>query len=239
MDGANGETESKHEKKKRKQHIQQQSKTKTQEHKVYIVYYSMYGHVERLAEEIKKGAASVEGVEAKLWQVSETLPDEVLAKMNTPPKGDAPVITPNELAEADGLIFGFPTRFEKLIGRLESAVVRLEALSAGFRTGVSLESGGDATALDPSITAFDDLMAEYVGRVSASAEKIGGQVLDVTKILAEAFSAQRELLVKVKQTEKPDMAGLAEFLKPLNNNMIMKANAVTEGRSGTVRGRVR
>ncbi|XP_028083827.1 cyclase-associated protein 1 isoform X1 [Camellia sinensis] len=118
---------------------------------------------------------------------------------------------------------------EKLIGRLESAVVRLEALSAGFRTGVSLESGGDATALDPSITAFDDLMAEYVGRVSASAEKIGGQVLDVTKILAEAFSVQRELLVKVKQTQKPDMAGLAEFLKPLNN-MIMKANAMTEGR---------
>lgn len=30
----------------------------------------MYGHVEKLAEEIKKGAASVEGVEAKLWQVN-------------------------------------------------------------------------------------------------------------------------------------------------------------------------
>ena len=29
----------------------------------------MYGHVEKLAEEIKKGASSVEGVEAKLWQV--------------------------------------------------------------------------------------------------------------------------------------------------------------------------
>lgn len=29
----------------------------------------MYGHVEKLAEEIQKGAASVEGVEAKLWQV--------------------------------------------------------------------------------------------------------------------------------------------------------------------------
>lgn len=29
----------------------------------------MYGHVERLAEEIKKGAASVEGVDAKLWRV--------------------------------------------------------------------------------------------------------------------------------------------------------------------------
>ncbi|KHN28872.1 Flavoprotein wrbA [Glycine soja] len=35
---------------------------------VYIAYYSLYGHVERLAEEIKKGTNCVEGVEAKLWQ---------------------------------------------------------------------------------------------------------------------------------------------------------------------------
>ena len=32
-------------------------------------YYSMYGHVEKIAEEIKKGADFVEGVEATLWQV--------------------------------------------------------------------------------------------------------------------------------------------------------------------------
>ena len=30
----------------------------------------MYGHVGKLAEEIKKGASSVEGVEVKVWQVS-------------------------------------------------------------------------------------------------------------------------------------------------------------------------
>ncbi|KAG9160908.1 hypothetical protein Leryth_008722 [Lithospermum erythrorhizon] len=79
--------------------------------KVYIVYYSMYGHVLKLAEEIKKGAETVEGVEVKLWQVAETLPEEVLGKMYAPPKGDAPIITPNELGEADGFLFGFPTRF--------------------------------------------------------------------------------------------------------------------------------
>jgi multimeric flavodoxin WrbA len=33
-------------------------------------YYSMYGHVAKLAEEILKGTSSIEGVEAKLWQVS-------------------------------------------------------------------------------------------------------------------------------------------------------------------------
>ncbi|KAL7002703.1 F-actin-capping protein subunit alpha [Sarracenia purpurea var. burkii] len=118
---------------------------------------------------------------------------------------------------------------EKLIERLESAVSRLEALSAGFRPGISPDSGGDAGPLDPSIVAFDDLVAQYIGRVSDAAEKIGGQVLDVTKVLAEAFSVQKELLVKIKKSQKPDMIGLAEFLKPLNE-VILKANAMTEGR---------
>ena len=40
----------------------------------------MYGHVERLAEEIKKGAASVEGVEAKLWQVTSEKPPRYLSQ---------------------------------------------------------------------------------------------------------------------------------------------------------------
>lgn len=117
---------------------------------------------------------------------------------------------------------------EKLIQRLESAVARLEALSTGSRPRVSPESGEDAVT-DPSILAFDDLMGQYFARVSSAAEKIGGQVLDATKILKEAFSVQKELLIKVKQTQKPDLAGLAEFLKPLNE-VIMKANALTEGR---------
>uniref|UniRef100_A0ACD5WVH2 Uncharacterized protein n=1 Tax=Avena sativa TaxID=4498 RepID=A0ACD5WVH2_AVESA len=80
--------------------------------KVYIVYYSTYGHVAKLADEIQKGVSSVEGVDVKLWQVPETLSEEALAKMGAPPKReDVPVISPAELADADGLIFGFPTRF--------------------------------------------------------------------------------------------------------------------------------
>lgn len=88
--------------------------------------------------------------------------------------------------------------------RLEAAVARLEALSVGgLQQGVALEEGGDAAAAatDPSIVAFDDLISQYVGRVTSAAEKIGGQVLDVSKAIAEAFSVERELLVKIKQTQ--------------------------------------
>lgn len=118
---------------------------------------------------------------------------------------------------------------EKLIQRLEAAVSRLEAISVRGGSGVESFGDGADAASDPSIKAYDDLMSQYLGRVSAAAEKIGGQVLDATKIVEQAFSAQKELLVKVKQTQKPDLVGLAEFLKPLNE-VIMKANAMTEGR---------
>ena len=78
-------------------------------------------------------------------------------------------------------------------------MARLEALSCG--RGGSPDIGGDAASLDPSIVAYEDLIAQFVGRVSSAAEKIGGQVLDVTKIIEQAFSTQKELLIKVKQSQ--------------------------------------
>lgn len=93
---------------------------------------------------------------------------------------------------------------EKLIARLESAVARLESLSTGFGSrGLPAFDDDDTAAAssDPSILAFDDLVSQYLGRVSSAAEKIGGQVLEVTNVLQEAFNVQKELLIKAKQTQ--------------------------------------
>ncbi|PWA44658.1 flavodoxin-like quinone reductase 1 [Artemisia annua] len=129
--------------------------------KVYIVYYSMYGHVEKLAEEIKKGAASVEGVEAKLWQVPETLNDDVLGKMSAPPKSDAPIITPDELAEADGFVFGFPTRFGMMSAQFKSffdatgglwKTQQLAGKPAGIFYSTGSQGGGQETTALTAIT---------------------------------------------------------------------------------------
>ena len=97
---------------------------------------------------------------------------------------------------------------EKLIQRLESAVARLEALSAAT---VGSREIGDGAPADPAIVAFDDFTEQYVARVSAAAEKIGGQVAEVTKVLREAFAALKELLVKVKQTQVGDSRALSIF----------------------------
>lgn len=129
--------------------------------KVYIVYYSTYGHVEKLAHEIKKGADFVEGVEAKLWQVPETLPKEVLEKLGAPPKSDVPLITPNELTEADGFLFGFPTRFGLMAAQFKAfmdatgGLWRTQALAgkpAGIFYSTASQGGGQETTPLTSIT---------------------------------------------------------------------------------------
>ncbi|XVF68954.1 hypothetical protein PTKIN_Ptkin11bG0042300 [Pterospermum kingtungense] len=65
-----------------------------------------------MAREVQRGANSVHGVEATLWQVPETLSDVILKKMKAPPKADeVPEIRPEQLMDADGFLFGFPSRF--------------------------------------------------------------------------------------------------------------------------------
>ena len=83
--------------------------------KVYVVFYSMYGHIYSMAKSVADGARSVPGVEATLFQVPEVMSDEALerhgAKAARAAFADIPVIKPEMLAEADAIIFGTPTRF--------------------------------------------------------------------------------------------------------------------------------
>jgi len=78
--------------------------------KVAIVFYTMYGHIYKLALSVQQGLKSV-GINADLYQVPETLPAEVLAKMYAPPKPDVPIITPETLAKYDAFMLGIPTRY--------------------------------------------------------------------------------------------------------------------------------
>ena len=90
--------------------------------KVLIVYYSMYGHVHRMAEAMAEGVRSVKGADVALRRVPETLPQEVLAKMGAveaQKKLEAiPLATVEELESADGIIFGTPTRFGNMCGQM-------------------------------------------------------------------------------------------------------------------------
>jgi len=90
--------------------------------KVLIVFYSMYGHIYRMAEAVAQGAMEVEGAQAEMRRVPETLPKEVLVKMGAvdPQKGfsHVPVCTLAELESADAVFFGTPTRFGNMCGQM-------------------------------------------------------------------------------------------------------------------------
>lgn len=80
--------------------------------KIAIVFYSLYGHIRQLAEAEKAGIEKAGGT-ADLYQVAETLSEEVLAKMHAPPKPtDIPVLSdPATLLQYDAFLFGIPTRY--------------------------------------------------------------------------------------------------------------------------------
>ncbi|AMV71080.1 NAD(P)H:quinone oxidoreductase [Desulfuromonas carbonis] len=90
--------------------------------KVLIVQYSLYGHIYKMAEAVAAGVREVEGCEAVIKRVPETLPAEVLEKMGAveaqKSMAHLPVATVEDLAGADAIIFGTPTRFGNMCGQM-------------------------------------------------------------------------------------------------------------------------
>jgi NAD(P)H dehydrogenase (quinone) len=90
--------------------------------KVIVVFYSMYGHIFKMAEAVAAGAKEIGGAQVELRRVPETLPQEVLEKMGAVEAqkifGHIPICTVNELASADAIIFGTPTRFGNMCGQM-------------------------------------------------------------------------------------------------------------------------
>ncbi len=72
--------------------------------KILVLYYSMYGHIETLAGAIAEGARKVSGVDVTIKRVPETMPAEAFAKAGGKTNQQAPVATPHELADYDGII---------------------------------------------------------------------------------------------------------------------------------------
>jgi NAD(P)H dehydrogenase (quinone) len=90
--------------------------------KVLVAFYSTYGHIYQMAEAVAEGAKTVAGAEVEIRRVPETLPPEVLEKMGAVDAQKAfshlPVCTVEELAQADAVIFGTPTRFGNMCGQM-------------------------------------------------------------------------------------------------------------------------
>lgn len=90
--------------------------------KILVVYYSMYGHIQQMAEAAADGARSVDGCAVELRRVPETLPAEVLEKIGATEAqkklAHIPICSVEELGQADALIFGTPTRYGNMCGQM-------------------------------------------------------------------------------------------------------------------------
>lgn len=88
--------------------------------KVLVLYYSMYGHMETMANEVAEGARAVEGVEVTVKRVAETMAPEAFAQAGGKQDQGADVASPAELAEYDAILFGTPTRFGNMSGQMRT-----------------------------------------------------------------------------------------------------------------------
>ncbi|MCX5819587.1 MAG: NAD(P)H:quinone oxidoreductase [Deltaproteobacteria bacterium] len=90
--------------------------------KILVVYYSLYGHIHRMAQAVAEGAGGVGGGDVEMRRVPETLPEDVLEKMGALDAQKAlahvSVCKVEELALADAIIFGAPTRFGNMCGQM-------------------------------------------------------------------------------------------------------------------------
>lgn len=90
--------------------------------KALVLFYSMYGHIYKMAEAIAEGARQVPGAEVDLRRAPETLSEEVLRKMGAFEGQKAwehvPVAKVSELTSYDAIFFGTPTRFGNMVGQM-------------------------------------------------------------------------------------------------------------------------
>jgi NAD(P)H dehydrogenase (quinone) len=88
--------------------------------KVLVLYFSAYGHVERMAQAVAEGARSVSGTEVALKRVPDLVPEEVARKSGMKVDQKAPLATVEELADYDAIIFGTPTRFGNMAAQMRN-----------------------------------------------------------------------------------------------------------------------
>jgi NAD(P)H dehydrogenase (quinone) len=127
--------------------------------RISIIFYSMYGHVYRLARAVEEGAKGA-GAEVKLCQVRETLADEILQKMGAlgakKEWENLPIATNDDLKNADAIILGTGTRYGASTAQMQSFLDATGSLWSGGAligklgsafTSTASQHGGQETTL--------------------------------------------------------------------------------------------
>lgn len=134
--------------------------------KVLVLYYSMYGHVETMAEAIAEGARSVDDIEVSIKRVPELMTEEVARKVGAKLDQTAPLATVDELAEYDAIIFGTPTRFGNMCAQMRNFLDQTGKLWAGGKLigkvgSVFISTGTQHGGQETTITSFHTTLLHH------------------------------------------------------------------------------
>ena len=87
---------------------------------ILVVYYSSYGHIERMAYAQAEGVVRVPGVRVDVKRVAELVPEDLARSSGFKLDQPAPIAEPEELENYDGIIFGTPTRFGNMAAQMRN-----------------------------------------------------------------------------------------------------------------------
>jgi len=131
--------------------------------KIAVIFYSLYGHTVTLAETAVK-AAKQDGAEVTLYQIPETLSENVLKAMSAAPRRtDVPTIAPDDLLKYDGYIFVIPTRYGRSVAQVSAffdmtgGIWAKQSLAGKFATVMSstgTQNGGQETTAFTTLPFF-------------------------------------------------------------------------------------
>ena len=85
--------------------------------KVLVLYYSSYGHIEKMAEAVAEGARAA-GAQVDIKRVPETAPADVAKAAHFKLDQPAPIAVIDDLANYDAIIIGTGTRFGRMSSQM-------------------------------------------------------------------------------------------------------------------------
>ena len=127
--------------------------------KVLVLYYSAYGHVERMAQAVAEGARAVSGTEVVIKRVPEIMPEDAARKAGIKVEQKAPLASVDELASYDAIIFGTPTRFGNMAAPMRNFLDQtgglwMKGALVGKVAGVFASTGTQHGGQETTITSF-------------------------------------------------------------------------------------
>lgn len=132
---------------------------------ILVLYYSMYGHTETLAQAVAEGAGSVDGASVQLMRVPELMPPKIAEKAGAKLDQAAPIAKPMMLADYDAIIFGTPTRFGNMCSQMRNFLDQTGALwvsgALDGKIGSVFTSTGTGSGNESTILSFYNTLIHH------------------------------------------------------------------------------